>query len=171
MSDSSRRHDVWICDFGDAEDRAAFARLMAEFAAEPVSASPHLDRAHFDRVADDLARRAGTLVLLSARAHSEETEGVLIAFEGYSSFGRAQLFNIHDVHVTPGARGHGLGTSMLETLAALGREHRFAKLTLEVAASNSGAIRLYRRLGFTGLDGLPAQALAGVTYFAGKRLH
>ena len=25
---------VWICDFTDAEDRLAFARLMAEFAAE-----------------------------------------------------------------------------------------------------------------------------------------
>lgn len=35
-------HDIWICDFTDADDRADFARLMAEFAAEPVSASPHL---------------------------------------------------------------------------------------------------------------------------------
>ena len=171
MSDSSAaQHDVWICDFGDADDRAAFARLMAEFAAEPVSASPQLDAAHFARVADDLARRAGTLVLLAARAESEETEGVLIAFEGYSSFGRAQLFNIHDVHVTPAARGRGLGTAMVEMLAELGREHRFAKITLEVAGSNSGAIRLYRRLGFSGLEGLPLESPAGVTYFANRKL-
>jgi ribosomal protein S18 acetylase RimI-like enzyme len=163
-------HDVWICDFGDAEDRASFARLMAEFAAEPVSGSPHLDAAHFGRVADDLARRAGTLVLLGARAESEQTEGVLIAFEGYSSFARGQLFNVHDVHVSPSARGHGLGSAMLEVLADLGREHRFAKITLEVAASNSGAIRLYRRLGYTGLDGIPAAAPAGVTYFATRKL-
>lgn len=171
MSDpTTEAPDVWICDFADAEDRAAFIRLMAEFAAEPVSASPQLDAAHFGRVADDLARRAGTLVLLAARAESEVTEGVLLAFEGYSSFGRAQIFNIHDVHVTPAARGFGLGTAMVETLADLGREHRFGKITLEVAASNTGAIRLYRRLGFSGLDGLPAEALAGVTYFANKKL-
>jgi ribosomal protein S18 acetylase RimI-like enzyme len=169
MSDP-REHDVWICDFADAEDRASFARLMAEFAAEPVSGSPHLDEAHFGRVADDLARRAGTLVLLAARGESESTEGVLIAFEGYSSFARGQLFNVHDVHVSPPARGDGLGTAMLEALADLGREHRFAKITLEVAATNSGAIRLYRRLGYTGLDGLPATAPAGVTYFATRKL-
>ena len=163
-------HDVWICDFADPDDRAAFARLMAEFAAEPVSASAHLDAAHFGRVADDLARRAGTLVLLAARAESEETEGVLIAFEGYSSFGRTQLFNVHDVHVAPAARGKGLGTAMLEVLADLGREHGFGKITLEVAASNGGAIRLYRRLGYTGLDGVAATAPAGVTYFATRKL-
>jgi ribosomal protein S18 acetylase RimI-like enzyme len=172
MSDAERdtEVDVWICDFADADDRAAFARLMAEFAAEPVSASQHLGVEHFERVADDLARRAGTLVLLAARAESEQTEGVLIAFEGYSSFARAQLFNIHDVHVAPAARGQGVGTAMLEVLADLGREHSFAKITLEVSASNAGAIRLYRKLGYSGLDGVALDAPAGVTYFANKKL-
>ena len=171
MSDSAAAgHDVWICDFADADDRADFARLMAEFAAEPVSASPHLDAVHFERVAADFARRAGTLVLLAARAESKQTEGVLIAFEGYSSFARAPLFNIHDVHVTASARGRGLGSALVETLAELGRQHGHAKLTLEVAATNTGAIRLYRELGFAGLDGLPSSAVAGVTYFATKRL-
>lgn len=167
MSDpAATGHDVWICDFTDADDRADFARLMAEFAAEPVSSAPNLDAAHFDRVAGDLARRAGTLVLLAARAESARTEGVLLAFEGYSSFEQAPLFNIHDVHVTPAARGRGLGAALIEALCVIGREHRHTKITLEVAASNMNAIRLYRRLGFGGLDGLPAEALAGVTYFA-----
>jgi ribosomal protein S18 acetylase RimI-like enzyme len=163
-------NDIWICDFTDADDRADFARLMAEFAAEPVSASPQLGVAHFERVAADLARRAGTLVLLAARAESESTEGVLIAFEGYSSFARGPLFNIHDVHVTPAARGAGLGSALVETLAELGREHGHAKLTLEVSATNTGAIRLYRKLGFAGLENLPAVTPAGVTYFATKKL-
>jgi ribosomal protein S18 acetylase RimI-like enzyme len=162
--------DVWVCDFADAEDRADFARLMAEFAAEPVSASPHLGIAHFEKVASDLARRAGTLVLLAARGESRETEGVLLAFEGYSSFARGALLNIHDVHVTPRARGAGVGTALLETLATLAREHRMAKLTLEVSATNESAIRLYRRLGYGGLESLPAQAPVGATYFATKKL-
>jgi ribosomal protein S18 acetylase RimI-like enzyme len=165
--------DVWICDFADEDDRAAFARLMAEFAAEPVSSRADLDAAHFTRVADDLARRAGTLVLLAARGESESTEGVLIAFEGYSSFAQAQLFNVHDVHVTPAARGHGLGTAMMQALEDLAREHDFAKITLEVAATNSGAIALYRRLGYAGLDAAAAAAVApaaDATYFATKKL-
>jgi hypothetical protein len=58
--------DVWICDFADADDRDAFARLMAEFAAEPVSGRPDLDHAHFSRryrsiigETPDETRRAG----------------------------------------------------------------------------------------------------------------
>lgn len=171
-ADSAPEVDVWICDFADADDRDAFARLMAEFAAEPVSSRPDLGHAHFTRVADDLARRAGTLVLLAARAESESTEGVLIAFEGYSSFSQAQLFNVHDVHVAPAARGQGVGTAMMEALEDLAREHDFAKITLEVASTNIGAITLYRRLGYAGLDGLDEAALKtapkGVTYFATK---
>ena len=164
--------DVWICDFTDAEDRDAFARLMAEFAAEPVSSRADLDHAHFTRVADDLARRAGTLVLLAARGESESTEGVLIAFEGYSSFAQAQLFNVHDVHVAPAARGHGVGTALMSALEDLAREHRFAKVTLEVAASNTGAIALYRRLGYAGLDAAATAAVphSDATYFATKKL-
>jgi hypothetical protein len=33
-----------------------------------------------------------------------------------------------------------------------------------------GAIRLYRKLGFAGLENLPAVTPAGVTYFATKKL-
>jgi ribosomal protein S18 acetylase RimI-like enzyme len=164
--------DVWICDFADADDRDAFARLMAEFAAEPVSSRADLDHAHFTRVADDLARRAGTLVLLAARGESESTEGVLIAFEGYSSFAQAQLFNVHDVHVAPAARGHGVGTALMIALEDLAREHRFAKITLEVASSNAGAIALYRRLSYAGLEAAATAAVphADATYFATKKL-
>ena len=162
------RPDVWICDFAEADDRAAFARLMAEFAAEPVSASAHLGEAHFEKVAGDLARRAGTLVLFASRAEIGHPEGVLIAFEGYSSFAQRPLFNVHDVHVSPEARGKGLGSAMVEALVEIAREHGFAKITLEVAATNAGAVRLYRRLGFKGLDNLPAEGPAGATWFASR---
>jgi ribosomal protein S18 acetylase RimI-like enzyme len=161
--DGAGEIDIWVCDFADPDDRA-------DFAAEPVSASPHLGVAHFERVAVDLARRGGTLVLLAARGESRETEGVLVAFEGYSSFAGGPLFNIHDVHVSPSARGTGVGTALLETLAALGHEHGMAKITLEVSSSNAGAIRLYRRLGYAGLDAVPSDAPAGATYFATKKL-
>ena len=98
---------------------------------------------------------------------------LLIAFEGYSSFARAQLFNVHDVHVTPPARGAGLGTAMMNALEDLAREHGFAKITLEVAATNPGAISLYRRLGYAGLEAAGAVTSApapDATYFATKTL-
>ncbi len=161
--------DVWICDFTDAEDRAAFVRLMTEFAAEPTSGLPHLGAEHFEAVAVDLENRAGTLVLLAAREESEITEGVLVAFEGYTTFGKGQLFNVHDLHVSPSARGVGVASEMMETLADIAKNHGFAKITLEVAATNSDAVRLYRKLGYHGLD-TAKEVAAGTTYFAHKRM-
>ena len=79
---------------------------------------------------------------------------------------------MHDVHVAPAARGHGVGTALMSALEDLAREHRFAKVTLEVAASNTGAIALYRRLGYAGLDAAATAAVphSDATYFATKKL-
>ena len=96
-------------------------------------------------------------------------EGVLVAFEGYTTFGKGQLFNVHDLHVSPSARGVGVGSEMMETLADIAKNHGFAKITLEVAATNSDAVRLYRKLGYHGLD-TAKEVAAGTTYFAHKRM-
>lgn len=162
-------HVVRGADLADPADRSHFARLMAEFAAEPVSASPELGVAHFERVARDLAHRPGTLVLLAsrgARGDAALPEGVLVAFEGYSTFSGAALLNVHDVHVSMPARGLGLGTSLMRALEEVGRRRGCARITLEVAATNEGAIRLYRRLGYAGLG----SAAGDATYFAKKAL-
>lgn len=51
------------------------------------------------------------------------------------------------VGVEPSERGRGVGTALLEALAALAREHGFERLSLSVEPANP-ALRLYERLGW-----------------------
>lgn len=50
--------------------------------------------------------------------------------------------------IAPAARGAGLGTRALEALCAHAREHGGTALRLAVVPANTGARRLYDRLGF-----------------------
>jgi ribosomal protein S18 acetylase RimI-like enzyme len=50
--------------------------------------------------------------------------------------------------VLAGHRGRGIGSRMLTTALALGRERGFVRTELVVRADNARAIDLYRRCGF-----------------------
>lgn len=51
--------------------------------------------------------------------------------------------------VRPDARGQGLGTRLLESLIKAAKKQGHPKISLAVEHTNSGARRLYERLGFT----------------------
>lgn len=53
-----------------------------------------------------------------------------------------------NITVSPAWQGRGLGSELLDTVRALGRERSLAKLWLEVRESNHRARSLYRRQGF-----------------------
>ncbi|MAZ95791.1 MAG: GNAT family N-acetyltransferase [Planctomycetaceae bacterium] len=55
---------------------------------------------------------------------------------------------VQNVGITPEHRGAGLGTALLVRALDGFREHGLTRATLEVTAQNSGALRLYQRLGF-----------------------
>ena len=76
-------------------------------------------------------------------------EDVIIGFAGcWISFEEAQVTNIA---LTSAQRGRGLGTILMEHLM-LGAAARGAeRMTLEVRPSNTPAIRLYERLGFSAI--------------------
>jgi ribosomal protein S18 acetylase RimI-like enzyme len=56
---------------------------------------------------------------------------------------------IQNLGITPAHRGAGLGTSLLFRSLEGFRRAGLTRVGLEVTAQNDGAIRLYRRLGFT----------------------
>jgi ribosomal protein S18 acetylase RimI-like enzyme len=58
-------------------------------------------------------------------------------------------FLLDGLCVSPAARGQGVGTALLEAIAAEGRARGFATLRLDVVDSNPRARALYERLGFT----------------------
>lgn len=56
--------------------------------------------------------------------------------------------HINNVAVRPAYRGHGIGTAIIERVLREARRLGARRATLEVRASNTGALRLYERLGF-----------------------
>ena len=53
-----------------------------------------------------------------------------------------------NVAVSPAHRRQGVADKLLDALAAYGREHALARLTLEVRVSNAPALALYEKHGF-----------------------
>jgi ribosomal-protein-alanine N-acetyltransferase len=80
------------------------------------------------------------------RAWVWETDGLL---QGYGMVNQvldeAQLLNIS---IQPDLQGQGLGTRLLHFLCDDARQHRAARLFLEVRPSNGPARALYERFGF-----------------------
>jgi ribosomal protein S18 acetylase RimI-like enzyme len=64
--------------------------------------------------------------------------------------------------VAPAARGQGLGTRAIEALCTYARERGGAALRLAVVPANTGARRLYDRLGFAFVARRPRECRTGV---------
>jgi ribosomal protein S18 acetylase RimI-like enzyme len=60
----------------------------------------------------------------------------------------ADAFEVVELHVRPGAQGHGLGAAQLRALLAMTDRDRVVLSTPEAEESTSRAWRLYRRFGF-----------------------
>ncbi|NDC63884.1 MAG: N-acetyltransferase [Planctomycetia bacterium] len=61
---------------------------------------------------------------------------------------RTGLGSIQNIGIVPGHRGRGLGTSLIAQALAGFRQSGVRRAFLEVTVENTGALRLYQRLGF-----------------------
>jgi ribosomal protein S18 acetylase RimI-like enzyme len=93
-----------------------------------------------------LIRHGGARVFLAYEG--EQPLGVAICLVGFSSFRARPLVNIHDIAVSPAARGQGIGRQLLAAVAADARALGCCKVTLEVRSDNARAMGLYRSVGF-----------------------
>ena len=89
--------------------------------------------------------------------------GLVNGFEGVSTFKARPLLNIHDIAVAASHRGRGVGRALLGAAEAIARERGCCKMTLEALEGNTGAIALYRDVGFVAYELDPAMGRA--TFF------
>jgi aminoglycoside 6'-N-acetyltransferase len=116
---------------------------LAEIAAEPEIAHWWLGLSE-----DDLREKAGP----------EENAGVFVIEEGGEVVGLVEAGEEHepdyrhasiDIFVTAARRGQGLGADAIRTLARhLFEDRGHHRITIDPAATNEGAIRVYERVGF-----------------------
>jgi len=93
-----------------------------------------------------LVKHGGARVFLAYEG--EHALGVAICLVGFSSFRAKPLINIHDIAVSPDARGKGIGRKLLEAVEAEAQAMGCCKVTLEVRSDNARAMGLYRSVGF-----------------------
>jgi ribosomal protein S18 acetylase RimI-like enzyme len=85
-------------------------------------------------------------------AHSGATAvGIAVCFLGFSTFHAQRLLNVHDLAVSPGFRGRGIGRALLTEAESQARKRGCCKLTLEVQDNNGNARHLYAGFGFEDL--------------------
>ena len=142
----------------DARDAAALLALLDGYATDPTGGGTPL--------AEDAKARLPAV--LAARAHyagwlawdGEHPVGLVNAFEGVSTFKARPLLNIHDIAVAASHRGRGIGRRLLAAVEAEARARGCCKLTLEALEGNTGAIALYRDVGFAAYELDPAMGRA-----------
>ena len=78
-----------------------------------------------------------------------EAAGYAILSRSFSPESGSPICWIEELYIRPAFRGYGLGTKFLSSVR---EEFPSARLRLEVEPENTGAVALYKRLGFTPLE-------------------
>ncbi|MFP4443203.1 MAG: N-acetyltransferase family protein [Spirochaetia bacterium] len=133
-------------DLNKQQHQDAVQLLLTNYAENLPGFARKLGDDVMNRLIPGLKSFPTTLILL---AEVEGTyAGMLISFQGFSTFNAERLINIHDIMVLPEFRNRGVGTALLNGIEKAARQEGFCKLTLEVQEHNTAAARLYRRFGF-----------------------
>ncbi len=143
--------DIWVvrADYANPTHAAALVNLLDAYALDPMGGGEGLsDHAKTALVPALAARPQAFSVLAFAGANDSTPVGLVNCIEGFSTFACKPVVNVHDVAVLSGYRGQRIGERMLGLVETLARERGACKLTLEVLSGNSGAVKLYERVGF-----------------------
>ena len=108
-----------------------------------------LDWQAFQKVIEVLAPHPYASAFLAYDTETNTPVGALTCYENFSTFYFAPVFNIHDLVVHPHARGKGVATALMAHVEALAKAENAVKLTLEVQSTNTVALQLYLRFGFS----------------------
>lgn len=151
---SDNKLQVFRADYSNPAHSAALVSLLDAYARDPMGgAHPLSDFARANLVACLAARPQAYSVLAFA---GDVPVGLVNCIEGFSTFACEPLVNVHDVAVLASHRGQGVAEKMLALAETIARERGACKMTLEVLQGNTGADRLYRRLGFANYELDPA---------------
>jgi ribosomal protein S18 acetylase RimI-like enzyme len=148
MSAAAGTADLVIreADLLDPADSRALIEIIDCYAREPGGQSAPLSAQARAALAPGLHAHPAAFALLAWR--DEAAVGAAVCVWGFSTFSGCPSLNVHDLAVLPGHRGRGVGRLLLEEVERRARARGSSKLTLEVHATNEGAMRLYRRFGF-----------------------
>lgn len=137
----------------------AIVQLLDEYARDPMGGGQPLSEAVKIHLPMALSTRSNAYIILAL--DGTQPAGLIICFEGFSTFACRPLLNIHDVMVSARYRGQGISKRLLEQAEGIAHRLNCCKLTLEVLEGNSIAQSAYRSVGFGSyqLDPMMGRAL------------
>ena len=137
----------------------AIVQLLDEYARGPMGGGQPLSEVVKTNLPMALSKRSNAYVILAFDGNTPA--GLIICFEGFSTFACRPLLNIHDVMVSARYRGQGISKRLFEQVEVIARRLDCHKLTLEVLERNSIAQSAYRSVGFNSyqLDPMMGHAL------------
>ncbi|MGV8894783.1 MAG: GNAT family N-acetyltransferase [Burkholderiaceae bacterium] len=124
----------------------ALIALMSDYSRDPMGGGNALPDHVKTNLAAELHKRATAHVILAFVDGAPA--GLVVCFEGFSTFACKPLLNIHDVVVTQKHRKNGVCKRMLQQVEAIARQLGCCKLTLEVLEGNHPAQAAYSAFGF-----------------------
>jgi len=133
-------------DLRDPAESRALVEIIDCYAREPGGQNAPLSAFARAALAPGLRAHPAAFALLAWDGAA--AVGAAVCVWGFSTFTGCPSLNVHDLAVLPDHRGRGVGRRLLEEIERRARARGSSKLTLEVHASNEGAMRLYRRFGF-----------------------
>jgi len=135
-------------DFSDPNHSDAIIKLLNEYALDPMGGGRELPDHVKTNIVRELQKRDYVHGILAFA--NGEAAGMIISFEGFSTFAGRPLLNIHDIIVTEKLRGKGLAKKMLQKAEEIAVDLGCCKLTLEVLEGNTAAQAAYSSLGYSG---------------------
>lgn len=128
----------------------AVVSLLDGYACDPMGGNKPLTDFVKQNLVNELTKRTNSVVIL---AYEDQIPvGLIIAFEGFSTFACKPLLNIHDAMVHLDHRGKGIGKALFDFADKCARDLGCCKMTLEVLSNNKIAQSLYRKCGFEGYE-------------------
>src|SRR5437762_9295072 len=137
---------VFLADLANSSHQTAIIDLLDMYCRDEFGDGKPLSEYARSTLIPGLVKHGGARVFLAY--NGDQPIGVAICMLGFSSFRGKPLMNIHDVAVSPAARGQGIGRKLLAAVEAEARQLGCCKVTLEVRSDNQRAIGLYRSVGF-----------------------
>ncbi|MCW9013738.1 MAG: GNAT family N-acetyltransferase [Gammaproteobacteria bacterium] len=138
--------EIIQADLHNQSHASALLELLNGYAMDPMGGGEPLSEYTRQNLITALQQREDAVVVLAFV--DNRPAGLIICFEGFSTFACRPLLNIHDVTVANEFRGMGLSTRMLEKVAAIAIQQGCCKLTLEVLENNTIAQASYIKSGF-----------------------
>ena len=137
-------------DFSNPNHSKAILKLLNEYALDPMGGGRELSDHVKVNLVKELQKREGAHAILAFI--DGEAAGLVICFEGFSTFACKPLLNIHDIVVTSKHRRKGLARKMLQRVEEIASGLGCCKLTLEVLEGNNAAQAVYKSFGFSGYE-------------------